>query len=64
MPEVYGVRFSLLPAKEEGLPRKKNLTGVRKFSQGHFGGVRKFSRLIVTIVTGAVTIVTNIVTAL
>lgn len=62
--EVYGVRFFLLPAKEEALPRKKNLTGVRKFSQEHSGGVRKFSRLIVAIVTGAVTIVTNIVTAL
>ena len=64
MSEVYGVRFFLLPAKEKALPRKKNLTGVRKFSQGHSEGIRKFSRLIVTIVTGAVTIVTNIVTAL
>ena len=55
MLEVYGVRIFLLPVKEEGLPRKENLTGVRKFSQGHSRGVRKFSRLIVTIVTNVVT---------
>lgn len=36
VPEVYGVRFFLLPAKEEGLPRKIFLTGGKKILTGTF----------------------------